>query len=289
MILSKDLKQLDLAKELVLTDAINLPVTSLLLKNKQIVTSTNVSWDYKNLDDTKGLAVEGSDVDKFQATNKILGGSNTVQMLRKAVNVSDTAQAVSAEHINDLFADELNDRIIEIKRDLEHYIINGIEDKGLTASPRQMNGLLKFVEADNKVTKTKIDLLVLQEMARKMRKAGTASQDLVLLCDYNTFDVVADLFADKTQYQGVTNEFGSPVHKINLTYGSIVPYVIDSMPTDTAIMANLDYIKLGVLQNRDLAYNELGKIGSSTRGLIEMENTIKVLHPGALTQYKKGA
>ena len=48
MIKSKDLKQLDLAKELVLTDAINLPVTSLLLKNKQIVTSTHMSWDYKH-------------------------------------------------------------------------------------------------------------------------------------------------------------------------------------------------------------------------------------------------
>ena len=287
MILSKDLKQLDLAKELVLIDAVNMPFTSLLLQNKQIVTSTSVSWDYKNLDSTKGLAKEGSDVTEFQSTVKDTGNSNTVQMLRKAVNVSDTAQAVSAEHVNNLFTDELNDRIIEIKRDLEHYLINGVEDKGLATNPRQMNGLLKFVGAGNKSVKAKIDLLVLQEMAKKMKIAGTSSQNLVLLCDYNTFEIVSDLFADKTSYIGVTNEFGSPVHKLNLTYASVIPYVIDSMPADTAIMANLDFIKLGVLQNRDLVYSELAKTGSSTKGMIEMENTLKVLHPSAITQYSK--
>lgn len=210
-------------------------------------------------------------------------------MLRKAVNVSDTAQAVSAEHITNLFAEELNDRILEIKRDLEYYIVNGVEDKGLTTTPRQMNGLLKFVEAGNKVTKTKIDMLVLQEMAKKMKQAGTASQNLVLLCDYNTYDAVADLFQDKTYYQGVTNEFGSPVQKLNLTYGSVIPYVIGDMPENTALMVNLDFIKLGILQGRGLAYSELAKTGSSTKGMIEMENTIKVLHPSAIMQYAKGA
>lgn len=289
MILSKDLKQLDLAKDLTLINNEEQVFTSLLLQNADIVTSTNVSWDYKKLDSTRGLAVEGSDVEKYEETDRTTGASNTVQLLRKAVNVSDTAQAVSAEHITDLFAEELQDRILEIKRDLEFYLINGVEDKGLSTTPRQMNGLLKFVEKDNKITKAKLDILVLQEMAKKMKQAGTASQNMMLLCDYNTFDIVADLFVDKTYYQGVENEFGSPVQKLNLTYGSVVPYIIADMPADTALMVNLDYLKLGILQNRGLVYSELAKTGSSTKGMIEMENTLKVLHPGAITQFVKGA
>ena len=285
MIKSGDLNQLDLAKELVLIDNVNMPFTSLLLKNTQKVTSTIVSWDYKNLDSTKGLAIEGSDVEDFQATERKTGNSNVCQILRKAVKVSDTAQAVSAEHISDLFAQELADRILEIKRDLEYYLINGVRDDGDTGNPRQMDGLLRFVGEDNIITKSQIDLKVLQEMAKKMRQAGTASQNMVLLCDYNTFDVVADLFADKTYYQGVTNEFGSPVAKINLTYGSVIPYVVDAMPEDTAIMANLDFLKIGEL--RPLQFVELAKTGSSTKGMIEMENTLKVLHPTALVQYSK--
>ena len=285
MIKSGDLKQLDLAKELVLIDNVNMPFTSLLLKNTQKVTSTIVNWDYRLLDSTKGLAIEGSDVTDYQATDRVTGNSNVCQILRKAVNVSDTSLAVSAEHISDLFAQELADRTLEIKRDLEYYLINGVRDDGDTGNPRQMNGLLKFVDADNKITKENIDLAVLQEMAKTMRKAGTASQNMVLLCDYNTFDVVADLFADKTYYQGVTNEFGSPVAKINLTYGSVIPYVIDAMPADTAVMANLDFLKIGEL--RPLHFAELAKTGSSTKGMIEVENTLKVLHPTALVQFTK--
>ena len=93
------------------------------------------------------------------------------------------------------------------------------------------------------------------------------------------------MFADKTYYQGVTNEFGSPVAKINLTYGSVIPYVIDAMPENTAIMANLDFLKIGEL--RPLHFAELAKTGSSTKGMIEIENTIKVLSPHCLVQYAK--
>ena len=179
MILSKDLKQLDLAKELVLIDNVNMPFTSLLLQNTQKVTSTIVNWDYRLLDDSKGLAIEGSDVTDFQTTDRVTGNSNVCQILRKSINVSDTAQSVSAEHITDLFAQELSDRILEIKRDLEYYLINGVKDDGTTGNARQMDGLLEFVDEDNVITKADIDLAVLQEMAKKMRQAGTASQNLV--------------------------------------------------------------------------------------------------------------
>lgn len=285
----KNIKQLDLTKQLINIDAVNMPFTSLLLQNgRQKATSTTVNWDYEQLDSSKGLAKEGSDVTTFEESNRQTGDSNVCQILRKAVNVSDTAQAVSQEHIADLFAHETQNRIIEIKRDLEYYLINGVKDEGTTGNPRQMNGLLQFVQADNKTeVTTALDLKKLQAMAKKMRQAGTASQNLVLLCDYNTFDIVADLFQDKTTYIGVTNEFGSPVQKLNLTYATVVPYIIDTMPQDTCLMANMDFLKLAEL--RPLTYAELAKVGSSTKGFIEMENTLKVLHPSALTMYTKKA
>ncbi len=289
MILSdnKNIQQLDLTKELVMTDAVNMPFTSLLLKNgRQKATSTVVNWDYEKLDSSRGLAKEGADVTTFQESDRQTGDSNVCAILQKSVSVSDTAQAVSQEHIADLFAHELSNRIIEIKRDLEYYLINGVRDEGNTGNPRQMAGLLQFVKAENKTEVTKaLDLKQLQNMAKTMKQAGTASQDLVLLCDYNTYDIVADLFQDKTYYAGVTNEFGSPVHKLNLTYASVVPYVIDTMPVDTALMVNMDFIKLAEL--RALAYYDLAKTGSSQKGFIEMENTIKVLHPDAVVQYSK--
>lgn len=288
MILSNDknIKQIDLSKELVMTDAVNLPFTSMILKNRDKATSTIVNWDYEQLDSTRGLAKEGSDVTEFEESNRTTGDSNVCQILRKAVNVSDTAQAVSQEHIADLFAHELSNRIVEIKRDLEYYLINGVKNDGNDGQARQMNGLLQFVKPENKTeVTTALDLKKLQNMAKTMRKAGTAGQDLVLLCDYNTFDIVADLFADKTTYIGVEDEFGSPVKKLNLTYATVIPYVVDTMPVDTCLMVNTDFLKLAEL--RALIYSDLAKTGSSRKGFIEMENTLKVLHPDAITMYSK--
>lgn len=281
---SANIKQLDLTKELINVSNTEMPFTSLLLKNgRQKATSTTVNWAYEQLDSTKGLVKEGIDVTTFQESDRTGGNSNVCQILNKGVSVSFTAQQVSQESIADLFAHELKNRITEIKRDLEFYLINGVRDEGTGATPRQMNGLLEFVEEENIVNNATLTIKELQEMAKKMKQAGTASQNMVLLCDYNTFDKVADLFADKTYYQGVTNEFGSPVHKLNLTYGAVVPYLVADLPVDTALMVNMDFLKLPEL--RALTYYDLATTGSAKRGFIEVENTLKVLHPSAITKY----
>lgn len=289
MILSNDknIKQLDLSKELVLLDNVEMPFTSLLLQNgREKATSTIVNWDYENLDSSKGLVKEGVDVEVFQNSNRTTGDSNVCQILQKAVSTSLTTQAISQEHINDEFTHQLTLRMAELKRDLEYFLINGQKDDGTTGNARQMAGLLQFVKAENKTeVTTALDLKKLQNMAKTMKQAGTASQNLVLLCDYNTFDIVADLFQDKTTYIGVENEFGSPVQLLNLTYGRVTPYVIPDMPKDTCLMVNMDYLRIPEL--RPLAYYDLAMTGSSKKGFIEIENSLKVLNPNAIVQYSK--
>src|SRR5690606_15983072 len=197
---------LDLTKELTLIDAVNLPFTSLLLKNgRQKTGSVIVNWKYENLDSSRNLSFEGADVTTFQTSDRSTGDKNVCQIITKAVSVSETAQAVTLENISDLFAHELNTRILEAKRDLEYYLINGEYNEVETdTTPRQMKGLVNFVPAQYIIEKSsnpkKDDL---DNMSKMMRQAGTASQNLVLLCDYNTYDVVAGLYEDKTTYIGV--------------------------------------------------------------------------------------
>lgn len=279
---------IDLQKELILVDNVNLPLSSLLLKKgTKKIGSVIDSWKYEKLDSTKTLALEGADVSVFQTSDRSTGDHNICQIINKAVAISDTASAVSVESINDLFAHELNNRIVEAKRDLEYYLVNGVyteEVEGTT--PRQMKGLVNFVTAENKTTvATAPTLADLNGMAKKMRIAGTSSQNLALLTDYNMMDVINTLFDEKLRYVGVTNEFGSPVLKINLTYGSAFVYLVDSMPTDTMVLANLDLLKVSEL--RPLVYADLAKTGSSRKGFIEMENTLEFLNPSAATMFKK--
>lgn len=279
----------DLSKELVLLDNVNLPFSSLILKRgTQKATSQIVNWKYENLDTSKTLALEGADVSAFQNSDRSTGDKNICQIIEKAVQVSGTANAVSLDGIADLFSHEVNNRMLEAKRDLEYYLINGVytEESGVT--PNQMKGLVNFITVGNTISKpTAPTVADLNVMAKKMRQAGTASMNLVLLMDYNMTDVISDLYADKTSYQGVTNEFGSPAKKINLTYGSCYLYTVDAMPVDTMVLANLDYLKLAEL--RPLHYEDLAKTGDSRKGFIVMENTLKFLNPAAATKYVKTA
>lgn len=281
---------IDLTKELILLDNVNLPFSSLLMKKgTQKISSVITNWKYENLDNTRGLSLEGADVSTFQASDRSTGDKNVCQIITKAISVSDTAQAVSLDNISDLFAHELNNRMLEAKRDLEYYLINGVYKEDETDdTPRQMKGLINFITEDNTTSKASTPAIKdLDNMSKKMRQAGTSSQNLVLLCDYNMYDVVAGLYDEKVSYIGVTNEFGSPAKKINLKYGASYIYLVDAMPENTMILANMEYLKFAQL--RPLVYQDLAKTGSSRKGFIEMENTLKFMNPTAATMFVKTA
>lgn len=288
MIKTADLKNeiVDLTKEMTLLDNENLPFSSLLLrKGVQKVGSVIVDWKYENLDNSRGTALEGADITTFQTSNRSTGDKNICQIIEKAVSVSGTSTAVSLENIDDLFAHEISNRTLEAKRDLEHFLINGIYTEESGSIPRQMKGLISFADA-NKVT-GELSIATLNEMAKGMRQAGTSSQNLLLLCDYNTTDIINTLFIDKERYTNVQNEFGSVVNRINLTYGSAIVYTVDAMPQDTCMLVNMNYLKLAQL--RPLHYEELAKTGDSRKGFIVMENTLKVVNPYAVKMFKKQA
>lgn len=280
---------MDLTKEMVMVDPVNLPFSSLLLKKgTKKVSSVITNWKYEKLDNSKALALEGADASTFLASDRSTGDKNICQIISKAVSVSGTANAVSVENIADLFKHEVSNRIVEAKRDLEYYLINGVytEESGVT--PRQMKGLVNFITGDNAVTKATAPVLAdFNNLSKIMRKAGTSGQDLVLLADYNMTEVINSLFVDKERYINVQNEFGSTVRKINLSFGSAYVYTVDAMPLDTCVLANLNYIDVGEL--RPLHYEELAKTGDSRKGEIIMENTLRFLHPTAAVSFKKTA
>ncbi|MCY6372761.1 SU10 major capsid protein [Clostridium ganghwense] len=276
--------RIDLSKELVMLDNVNLPFTSLLLrKGTDKCGDIITSWQYETLDSSRGTSKEGADITDFQTSDRSTGDKNICQIIRKAVSVSGTAGAIQLNNISDLFTHELQNRMLEAKRDLEYYLINGKYQEETADKAREMKGLLEFIKDENKLSGQTITKSDLNEIAKKMQKAGTASQNLILLCDYNTMDLIQDLYDDKIRYIGVTNEFGCPVLKINMTYASAIVYLCDSLPVNTMALVNLDYLKMAEL--RPLMYEDLAKTGDSRKGFICMENTLKVLHPDFAVQF----
>mgnify|MGYP000923002535 CR=1 FL=1 len=284
--LSNEIIQLD--KELILVDNINYPFASLMLQKRSTpASSVIVNWKYEKLNTTNDPAFEGAEVDAFLKSDRSTGDKNVCQIFNKAVAVSGTADAVSLENIRDLFSHEIENRLIEAKRDLEHYLLNGAYQEETTTKARQMQGLLGFIKGDNAMTDTKVELATLQEMAKAMRKAGTSSQNLMLICDYNMTDAINTFFDDKQRYIVIDNEFGNPVKKVNLTYGSAFVYTLDSMPEDTMALVNLDF--LGLAELRKMQYHDLAKSGDSRKGFVVCENTLKFLHATAGVKFTKTA
>lgn len=272
---------INLSNELVMVDNVNLPFSSLLLnKGTDKISSIYATWKNENLDPSKKLSLEGGDITEFQTSARTTD-KNICQIITKGVNISDTANVVGLEGINDLFTHELQNRMTELKRDLEHYLINGVYTEENGATPRQMKGLINFVTEDNKIKFGAGGLSgeELTNACKLMRKNGTSSQNLILLCDYLTTDAINQIFVDKVRYME-TNEFGLPVLKINFAYGSAYIYTVDSLPENTCLMVNMDYLSLGEL--RPLIYNDLAKTGDSRKGYIVCENTLKVTNPNAV-------
>lgn len=64
------------------------------------------------------------------------------QIIEKVTQVSGTARALHPKGIGDTFTAEVQDRLIETKRDLEWYFLNGTKTLEADSTPRQMAGLL---------------------------------------------------------------------------------------------------------------------------------------------------
>ena len=146
----------DLREEIALTSPTDTPLTTLLMGRGAVVPATDitVTWRERKLNETRGtLKLEGAEAgDPIKSSRSTL--SNLCQIIEKVTQVSGTAQALNPKGIGKSFEAEINDRLIETKRDLEWYFLNGTKAAGSETVPRQMNGLVNLVNADNVVDAT---------------------------------------------------------------------------------------------------------------------------------------
>ena len=78
--------------------------------------------------------------------------NNVCQIIEKVTQVSGTARALHPKGVGDTFDAEVQDRLIETKRDLEWYFLNGTKTLESDSTPRQMAGLMNLVNEANVVT-----------------------------------------------------------------------------------------------------------------------------------------
>ena len=273
----------DLREEIALTSPTDTPLTTLLMGRGAVVPATDitVTWRERKLNETRGtLKLEGAEAgDPIKSSRSTL--SNLCQIIEKVTQVSGTAQALNPKGIGKSFEAEINDRLIETKRDLEWYFLNGTKAAGSETVPRQMNGLVTLVNADNVVDATEglTEVLMLDAM-QKMWDHGSQGEYFTFV-NAGTKRIINSLIkADGNirinTEQGLNQVLGITVQKIESDFGTLNLVLDRHMDANTMLILDLDQVEIAEL--RGTFFEMLPKNGDYFKGHILNESTIKLLN-----------
>jgi hypothetical protein len=273
-------EQISLANEIALIGVQATPLTSMLMAKGKIekALSTIYTWREKTLDNTDDLsAVEGEDTTVFfESARAEL--SNILEIFKKGASISGTAIAMKSTQL----AEEVNDRLLELKINMEKKFINGIKKDGSTTPfKRQMSGLIEFADPSNAVSVTgTVTEDTIKEVMRNLWNQDLAEGNYYALVNADVKEQIDEIYKDKYGYNHVTTNFGLVVDSVNTNYG-IVNFVLSKhVPADKIVVFNDSYVALTYL--REPAFEPLAKTGDSVKGQVVAEATLKVASPKAV-------
>jgi hypothetical protein len=278
---------IDLAQEIALVAPTDTPLYTLLANRGQITKAKDitVTWREKDLNQTRGqLILEGAEAGSPINSSRTMK-SNVCQILEKVVSVTGTVRALAAQGIGDEFNAEVQDRLVELKRDLEWYLINGTKALEAGATPRQMGGLLNQVAStttkdltgapNNGILTENAFLDILQGSWAK----GAGSNFYAFL-GAGEKRIVNNILKNGTNTRLMAeqgeNVFGVRVSKIETDFGSVSLVLDRHVPTGTILTLDLDLVEIAEL--RPTFYEDLAKTGDYSKGHVIVENTVKLLN-----------
>ncbi len=280
---------ISLSNEILLTGIKTTPFASLVLQNQDKNEKANGkihTWRERSLDDTQDIsAPEGSDTTVFYESPRA-ELNNVCEIFKKGVTTSGTVDAINVAGQGDIFASEVGDRLLEIKVNLENKLINGVRDDGSTSGVRKMDGILKFVHADNKVTGATIGEISekeVKETVKKLWDQGLPSGQYFGLLNADLKEQIDSLYKDSYNYVAQENMFGLVVDVIRTNYGNLNLILSRHMPIDKMVVFDLNYVAIPFL--REPRFELLAKTGDNTKGQVLSEATLKIASKKAVAEY----
>lgn len=273
----------DLKEEIALTSPTDTPLTTLLMGKGKVVKAADitVTWRERQLNDARGtLKVEGAEAGEvIKSSRSTL--SNLCQIIEKVTKVSGTAQALDPKGIGKSFEAEIADRLLETKRDLEWYFLNGTKASESGMTPRQMNGLVNLVNANNVVDATEglTEELMLNAM-QKMWDHGSQGEYYTFV-NAGTKRLINKLITTGANIRvntsnGLNQVMGITVQKIESDFGTLNMVLDRHMDANTMLIVDLDQVEIAEL--RGTFFEMLPKAGDYFKGHILNESTIKLLN-----------
>lgn len=267
-------EQISLSKEIALIGVQATPLTSMLMAKGKIekALSTVYTWREKTLDNEADLsAVEGADTTVFYETARA-ELNNILEIFKKGASISGTALAMKSNQ----FAEEVNDRLLELKINMEKKFINGLKaDGSATPFKRQMSGLIEFADPSNAVAVTgAVTEDHVKEVMRKLWNQDLAEGTYYAFVGADIKEQIDAIYKDRYSYQHKTTSFGLLVDEISTNYGNVQFVLSKHVPADKMVVFNEGY--LNIVNLREAHFEPLAKTGDSVKGQVVAESTLKV-------------
>lgn len=270
-------EQISLSKEIAVIGVQSTPLTSMLMAKGNIekALSTVYTWREKTLSHDEDItAEEGSETTVFYESARA-ELSNILEIFKKGASVSGTAGAMNSVQ----FADEINDRLLELKINMEKKFITGTKNDGSTAPFKlQLGGLIAMADSSNAVEATgTVTEETVKEVARNLWKQNLAEGEIYAFVGADVKESIDEIYKDRYGYSHATTNFGLLVDSINTNYGKVNFVLSRHVPADKMVVFNENYVDLAYL--REPHFEPLAKTGDSVKGQVIAEATIKVGSP----------
>jgi hypothetical protein len=280
-------ESIDLANEIAILNRPQTPLTSLLMQRGQTVPAeaVKVEWREKTLNANNTPQLEG-DTPATVTSDKALK-DNYCMIISKKAEVSGTVGSVTIKGIPDVLADEVNDRLIEVKRDIEYYSINGIKTAESGTTPRQMAGLLAQIHADNVVQSAvggDITADLFLETIEKVWQAGVMG-DYWCVTNSTLKKTINGFATNAIRFDGTEQVFGIAIEKYVTDFGNVFFLLSNLMPVTKLVVGNIDFVELAELRRTQAI--PLAKTGDSDAMMVVWEGCLKLLNSKAWARFEK--
>lgn len=289
MVMRKDFVKgevMDLSEVIALVSPTDTPLTTLLMSKGYVESARDITvmWREKELNNNRDTLIkEGATAgDPIFSSRRTL--SNTCQILEKVTEVSGTAQALEVPGMTNLFYAEVEDRLQEMKRDMEWYFINGTRADEADDTPRQMNGLLNLINDDHIIDGTggiTEDLLL--DTLQKMWERGAIDKNdgfyafvnvatkrqINKMVKTNPQSLIVDIM-------GLNKVFGVTYNLFKSDFGNLNLIMSRHIPEDTMLIVDLEQVQIAEL--RSTFYEDLPVAKDAAKGHVINESTIKLLN-----------
>lgn len=206
--------------------------------------------------------------------------SNFTQIFQYGINVSHTMRSVLQAGVADEFTFQVARRLMEAMRELDAALVLGIKSAsaGSDSVYRSMGGIIEWANqatGNLNTTSEALTLGVVNAMAKQIWDDGGYPNFILVGGKQKRQISTFDQSARRSVYD--TTVAGYVVDKVLTDLGFVLDVIVDPwMPDDTAIVGDLNKIRVLPLRGSAMRAEDLAKTGAASKSQIYGEYTCEV-------------